>query len=808
MEKIPFKVSARAGKLLGRENFSNPEGAVIELVKNAYDADAKNCYVIFDIVTDNYLDESGNQKIKILRDDSHIYIIDNGEGMTKKVIENNWMQIGTGNKEVDFISKNKRVKTGAKGIGRFALDRLGFSTEMWTKSNNEKGYHWKMKWEQFDSSDLSISDITADLIPLDNVKLKNLVLEFSKNHLDLEKIEFDTGTVLKISNLKDDWFDDSIEGVFKSLEALIPPKELKILFNVDFLHVQKPKEFGKVDTAFFNDYDYKISADYDSEKLLVNFEITRNELDLSVVDKKYSFLYKNSKYPYDLDTIKQKTFSYSKSVEDLLKWKLEEENTKLLKDLGSFSLTFYYLKFTNSLKEEYPYKSINQKERRTVLDKFGGVKIYRDSFRVRPYGDPDNDWLKLGSRAAQSPAGAGQRIGDWRVRPDQTAGIITISRKSNPLLIDKSDRGSLQENDTFEVFKNLIIKVIHEFEEDRSKILNVYYKYFAIERERKKEEEIQKRAEELADKIVFERKQIEHTLYGGKSEPIDLFAQRKEEEERKSYEQAFKDTFYTIENEKIEKDNEEIVQVRGLASLGLVVSSFAHELKEIKNNVHEIDDLEVIYNDLVPNDLKSKREFEDGNNILSGLKSDTQKITHWIEYSLNAIKKDKRKRTNLDLHKYFNVLSKDWNNVLLNRNIELIISKNDSDKLVLRCFEMDMNTIFSNLISNSIDSFQNLKDLRDRKIVIKIEEINGFLEINYCDNGIGLPTFFQKDKASIFKPFTTSKVDRKGKEIGTGLGMYLVKNVVDDYNGDIIISEKEEIIEGFGLKINLPIRKS
>ena len=46
--KIPFKVSARAGKLLGRENFSNPEGAIIELVKNAYDADSPSCYILFD----------------------------------------------------------------------------------------------------------------------------------------------------------------------------------------------------------------------------------------------------------------------------------------------------------------------------------------------------------------------------------------------------------------------------------------------------------------------------------------------------------------------------------------------------------------------------------------------------------------------------------------------------------------------------------------------------------------------------------------------------------------------------------------
>ncbi|MDF4204352.1 ATP-binding protein [Maribacter sp. SA7] len=61
MTKIAFKVSARAGKLLGRENFSNPEGAIIELVKNSYDADAKNCLVLFDIPTKKVKDDDGKE---------------------------------------------------------------------------------------------------------------------------------------------------------------------------------------------------------------------------------------------------------------------------------------------------------------------------------------------------------------------------------------------------------------------------------------------------------------------------------------------------------------------------------------------------------------------------------------------------------------------------------------------------------------------------------------------------------------------------------------------------------------------------
>ena len=161
--KIPFKVSARAGKLLGRENFSNPEGAIIELVKNSYDADAKNCLVFFDIPTILKIDSNGKEYNFPIKEKSIIYIIDNGDGMTEQIIKDYWMQIGTGNKEKDFISDDKRVKTGAKGIGRFALDRLGFETEMWTlskKAKNNSGSYWKMDWKQFDNDDKSISELS------------------------------------------------------------------------------------------------------------------------------------------------------------------------------------------------------------------------------------------------------------------------------------------------------------------------------------------------------------------------------------------------------------------------------------------------------------------------------------------------------------------------------------------------------------------------------------------------------------------------------------------------------------------------
>lgn len=171
MKKIPFKVSDRAGKLFGKENFPNPEGVIIELVKNAYDADAKNCVVLFDISTKEIIDDNGVKLLVPQREKSILYIVDNGEGMTEKDKEEHWMQIGTGNKEKEIVSNDNRMTTGAKCIGHFALNRLGYETEMWTlpsKTNNSNWSFWKMN-RKADILNIDFKDLIVSCLNNNNV---------------------------------------------------------------------------------------------------------------------------------------------------------------------------------------------------------------------------------------------------------------------------------------------------------------------------------------------------------------------------------------------------------------------------------------------------------------------------------------------------------------------------------------------------------------------------------------------------------------------------------------------------------------
>lgn len=125
-----------------------------------------------------------------------------------------------------------------------------------------------------------------------------------------------------------------------------------------------------------------------------------------------------------------------------------------LSKTGPFSFTLYFMKRTVPNKtdtEKYYQKKIDTNNRSLWLDSYGGIKLFRDNFRVRPYGERGSsswDWLELGNRVALNPAQV-SRHRHWKVSPNNITGVINISRIENPYLEDKSSREGVQENDSF-----------------------------------------------------------------------------------------------------------------------------------------------------------------------------------------------------------------------------------------------------------------------------------------------------------------------------------------------------------------------
>ncbi len=853
---IPFKVSARTARLIGRENIATSKGAIIELVKNGYDADStvsivyfdneysvlqnelssahyeellkrgiplENLEAIYDSVDDVYrikdlMDDGAKSELKgLIARLSSLYIIDSGEGMTQNVIRDHWMTIGTDNKATDIFTKTGRVKAGAKGIGRFALDKLGSKCEMVTIYNpaNHRpdtdengvgtpytGYKWKVNWDDFEGEFKTIDKVNADLVGIRSKTLHEELISQVPN-LNLGEIttekEFDYGTILKISDLRDNWEDYFVDQVYSDLEVLVPPKESGG-FEIYLFSSLEPKKYGEVLGSVCDDYDYKITATAD-ENQNVKIKISRHEYEVALIPPEFFKRPAMQVYPYTKNDFEKGFWEVDKTFAQLMPGFALIDEDKVFNDIGIFDFSFYYLKrsFTTPDANRFFYRKFASNNRKDWLDKFGGVKLFRDNFRVRPYGEVKDiafDWLGLGNRKAGSPAGVAKKEGGYKVEPENVAGAIKISRLTNVDFEDKSSREGLQENKTFLVFKTLIASIIDILETDRSLIAR---EMDAFDDERFGADRSRKEAEEIAKRIL--KRSRDKKAAGATSPNGEKPAS--EQEDIKDQELEIIAELNEKKDEEIEKLKEEQKILRGLASSGIVLASFSHDLSKLNNVLDSrIDKLRLLFSERV---LETEYEnIEDRKNPfaqLEKMRKQDLKLQNWLNFSLGATRKDKRKRKQLFLKKYFNDLHNDWTTVFDNRAITLDVSQ--IEDLDIRVFEIDFDSIFNNLLVNSIDSFNLSTINRERNISISITSNEREIVIDYLDNGPGLSKDIENPE-KVFEPlFTTKRNVHTGEEEGTGLGMWLIKSIAEENDGVVKLLYPEA---GFGLRMSYPIK--
>lgn len=766
MEKMKYKISSRATILLGRESVSKVDGAVIELVKNTYDADASICYVCFDI------------------EHNAIYIVDNGIGMTKETIENYWMMIGTDNKKENFKSSKNRIKSGEKGIGRFALDRLGSKCEMYTK--NELSEHlilWKTDWTNFEQSGKTIDEIEADFdyldksfdqcIPdfiLNNIKkVESKIIENDfKDSTDQYEIPLITGTVLKISDLRDSWAEKEINNIINSMGFLLPPAE-----NSEYIIcVQKNVSDVAmiVENEITEEYDYRLESKFDG----TNFDITlhRNEFDLNKIPSELFDLERFKKEPYRKSDFEKGEFKFRYNISELMGTS-DQSYIELVKKIGSFDFKYTFMKLSlqDDSKETFFYKEISKK-RKLWLERHGGIKIYRDNFLVRPYGDPEADafdWLGIDARRATNPAAISHPSENWHVRNAQGQGTVFISRITNDSILDKSSREGIIENEYFKIFKEVIVKIISIFEKDRAYVGRTMKIYSDIVNEKEK---TKKQGKDIAKKVL------------GKDKSST------------SSEQEVKDQVKTLAKavQYFEEEREELISeikiLRSLATNGLITTSIVHDLKGINallvNRVENFEQAIKIGNNMLID-----------RNIADLLKNDIF-LKSWITVITNQVKKDKRTRLKKNLYETIQEIISILEPILHQKKI-IINFSHDSNIVTKRIFISDFESIIYNLIINSIESFEKSK-IAERSIIISLESAENFV-IHYKDNGDGLGDIF-KNPYDIFNYGITSKRDVNGDVVGTGLGMYIVASTAREYNA------KYELVEwksSFALDISFPL---
>ena len=349
MQEVHFKTNILLKNIIGKDLITDDNIAVLELVKNAYDAGSPILDLHFCHVNGPELFDDDN--------DAQILICDKGIGMNQDGLVGKWLNIAYSEKK-EQVWMNGRRQAGNKGVGRFSCDRLGKKLIIYTKTKTSPCFKLFIDWSVFEdvgNINKQIQDIT---LKLEEVSVHD-VLDITGWR------DFDQGTVLQIIGLRDKWSATKILRLKRDLEKFINPNQ--IFQNNPFIIKIHANEYIEYDKAqqFQKDKINGIVENQVFDKL--NF---RTSSIISYIDE----WGKN---------IVTKIYDRGREV-----FSLEENNTYT--HLRNVKITVFYL-------NTYTKRYFAQQTGFRSID-FGSIFLFVNGFRIPPYGDQGDDWLGIEKR--------------------------------------------------------------------------------------------------------------------------------------------------------------------------------------------------------------------------------------------------------------------------------------------------------------------------------------------------------------------------------------------------------------------------
>lgn len=355
MAKVNFRTNAELKSIIGKDLITDDNIAVLELVKNSFDAGSKKVDIIFENLIHNTDSKSYKKS-----NNSRIIISDLGKGMSQFDIENKWLNIAYSEKK-EKKEEYGRTLAGNKGVGRFSCDRLGKYLTIYTKQKKDNNYiQLTINWIEFERKDdinLNIQDIKFDLIEIS--------LENFQNKTNIKP--FKSGTVLEIISLREEWDYNKVLSLKRQLERLINPNQNYSSLKFDIIIIAN--EYSNIER---NKPDYEkingIVKNQIFEKL--NFKVTSIQ---SKITKDGKFL-----------------ITILKDRGNTIFTLVEKNRFQLLSNIKSH---VYYLN---------PYsKAYFTKQTGIRPVDFGSISLFINGFRIPPYGDYGDDWLGMETRKGQ-----------------------------------------------------------------------------------------------------------------------------------------------------------------------------------------------------------------------------------------------------------------------------------------------------------------------------------------------------------------------------------------------------------------------
>ena len=236
--------------------------------------------------------------------------------------------------------------------------------------------------------------------------------------------------------------------------------------------------------------------------------------------------------------------------------------------------------------------------------------------------------------------------------------------------------------------------------------------------------------------------------------------------------------------------------LRNLATTGIVSNQYIHETRQcvddIGLNITTAEDI-----------LESSGNIEKSIHILEETEHYVETLNSWFKVTISSIRRDKRNLKYTDIKSLIKTQIEMWKNALNNQDI-IINLKIDDELKEIKCLPYEIESIFSNLISNSVEALKKNKIQDKKKLInIKVENTDDGIKIKYRDNGEGLAEGYKKTPEKILEAFETNKRNSMGEKIGTGMGMWIIRNIVKNYEGIINLEENKKMNEGFAIDIVL-----
>lgn len=381
---VTFAPRARIIKLLGGELIRDEVMAIMELVKNAHDADAGQVVVSFDGVSG-----SGGE----------IVITDDGLGMSRELLLGHWMQPAASSKR---SAENRRTYggrriLGEKGVGRFSVDRLGRYCELISRQPSaDTEIVTTFDWDAFDREETLLSDIPVSW------------MERRASAMD------GNGTRIRIWGLRQEWTQRAFRRLSSRLQRLLSPFDRTDAFRIEIRSDEFPEYSGLLRMDLLDRAPYTLRADFDGL----------------------------GKIAYEMNGTTGATAWPGPGYLSCGPLRIE---------LRAFDLE------TDGLK-----RVGNVLDVRAWLREWSGISIYRDGFRVLPYGEPDDDWLRLDQRRVNNPV---QRFSN-----NQICGTISMGGDTNPELRDQTNRGGLIQSAAFDDLRRLTLFCLELLEGCRREI--------------------------------------------------------------------------------------------------------------------------------------------------------------------------------------------------------------------------------------------------------------------------------------------------------------------------------------------------